>query len=485
MRRRIALFGLLAALAASAHADDPLPPGQAPVPDFRRLPVTRAVAEIRKAGFKPGIIYELMVDPAIPMDVVVAQRPAPGLKGGFRLGGIVDLRIAAQRAGPAIGRSWEQLRTARGWTEPEAETPAPPPAPSPKPPAGSGPIDEGDDPTPPALVPPPVAPENAVPPPAAPPDATPPAAAPPAAVPPEVPAPATSEPLATGSPDAPGVAGAADPSKVPNLTGLSLNDAENLVRRARMTLYVERVAGHPVGKVLRQEPPPGTPRPPVDVVVVKVVVTAGGDALGATPPPAAVAVRDVQVPDVLDRYPAQARRILEDVGLVVAEEAADSGPAGRVADQIPGAGDRVQKGSTVRIRIAPGEAAQPLAPPDVPPERPVPTETPTPAPTEPVDPSQLEAPTPISPPEGTAMPDDRTLPIAFMWKAVRGATTYVLEVEEQGAEGWLPSVRRPVRTTAVSVDVERISASPAPLRWRVRALASRREGPACPWVVLR
>jgi hypothetical protein len=291
---------------------------------------------------------------------------------------------------------------------------------------------------------------------------------------------------------------------VPSLVGLALVDAEGLARRAGIAIYVERVAGHPIGRVLTQEPVAGSARTPGDVV--KVRVTAGGDAPGQAPPPPSVGVRDVIVPDVLDRQPLQARRILEDMGLVVTEEEATSGPPGRVVDQIPSVGDVVPKGTVVRIRVTPvaapivrppapspsapaPEVRTPAAPPAYEPTPVPPAAAPVPpqgaAPEPCVLPARLVAPYPISPSAGTELPGDRLVPVGFTWKAVGGADGYVLEVEEKGTDAWLPSVRRPVRSTAAMLEVERLSSSPGALRWRVRAVAGGREGPPCPWVVLR
>jgi hypothetical protein len=288
-------------------------------------------------------------------------------------------------------------------------------------------------------------------------------------------------PEAVGSPDAPEVAGPIDREHVPELIGLALTDADGLARRSGLTLHVDRIPGHPVGRVVSQVPTAGTPRPPGDVV--KVTVTAGGDAPGTPPPPAAVEVRDVLVPDVLDRLPAQARRILEDMGLRAVEEAATGGSPGRVADQLPGAGDVVPKGSAVTIRIAPGTATTSAAPR---PRSPAPRERPLdPVPVPAGPPGTLAAPIPVSPPEGTELPPEPSFPIGFTWRAVTGASGYVVEVEEEGPEGWIMSSRRPVRTSAVTVEVERLSASTGALRWRVRAVAAGREGPPSAWVTMR
>ena len=94
-------------------------------------------------------------------------------------------------------------------------------------------------------------------------------------------------------------------------------------------------------------------------------------------------------------------------------------------------------------------------------------------------------PTAISPPEQTALPKLRTLPLGFSWTPVEGAEAYILEVEEQSGSAWLPSMRKPVRTSAATLEIERVAGTPGALRWRVRAVAGGSEGSPCAWVTLR
>jgi hypothetical protein len=182
------------------------------------------------------------------------------------------------------------------------------------------------------------------------------------------------------------------------------------------------------------------------------------------------------VPDLLDRSAAQAQRILEDMGLWCLVEEVDFGPPGRVADQTPHAGDVVARGTAVSVRIATIAVSPKGAPPPAPPPERRPSTLP---------PGPLAAPSPVSPPEGTVMPEDRALSMAFAWRPVAGADAYVLEIEEQGPDGWIASVRKGVRASAATVEFERLSPGSAALRWRVRALASGREGPPSAWISLR
>lgn len=310
-------------------------------------------------------------------------------------------------------------------------------------------------------------------------------AAPDAPAEPEVartgPTPGDAAPVATGSPEAPREAGPVDPTRVPELVGLALIDAETLAREAGLDLYVERVAGHPVGRILEQVPAGGTPKPQGNVV--KVTVTAGGDYAAATPEAPEVYVTEVFVPDLLDRTKLQARRILEDLGLVVTEEPAKGGMPGRVVDQRPAMGTKVQKGSEVVIRVGPGT----LPAPPKGPYRPS-SDAPAPVPPSSETPSGPSGttPRPIAPAAGTTLPADATLGMAFMWSKVTGATAYLLEIEERTPDGWLASARKPVRATAATLELVRLDTeTKRAFRWRVRAVVDGKQGPPSDWVVLR
>ena len=328
--------------------------------------------------------------------------------------------------------------------------------------------------------------------PSLPPPATGPALAPPAPPPaaepvrtPEPP-PAATAPLPavplTGSPDAPAVAERAKPGIVPEVKGLELADAEQRAHEAGLVLYVERVAGHPVGRVLSQVPEAGAARAIGSVITV--TVTAGGDYEGAHPPAPTVEVLVVTVPDLLDRTPLQAGRILSELGLAMRQEAATKGPAGCVVDQKPGYGTEVEKGSVVTVWATPppAKAPSPFPTPAAPPTGPS-AAAPKPAPAPSAPPAG--APAPVSPSEGTVLPKTRTVPVGFTWTPIAGADGYVLEIEEHSGAAWLPSARKPVRSSAATVDVERLAPTAGDLRWRVRALVAGVEGTPSAWVTLR
>ncbi len=524
----LALFASSPGPARGAEGEDeapaPAPERQVRVPDVRRLRPLDAARRLTAVGLNVGRLFEIRVPVGWQHGLVVQQAPPPSTPEAPQLlpvGGEVALAVSAAQDGPAGGRP-----SPEGWPR---VTPPPPPAPPPPvpPPPEAGPSEEAgpspDDELPlapsgvlpiaplpaeaPALPPPPPAPpapperrppdpvllpvteRPPAPPPVAlpplpslpdarPPDARPEAPSPalPALPPSRLPVASPGAPRATGSPDAPAPAPKADPGRVPALIGLKIADAEHQASQAEMTLYVERVAGQPVGHVLEQIPGPGQPRPPAGVV--KVVVAAGGDHRAELAPPPLVTVSEIAVPDLLDRTPPQVERILEDLGLVAALETAERGPAGRVADQEPAAGTVVPKGATVVVRVAPDRprpAAEPApARPDGPAE-----------PDRPPGPVPEGAPVPLAPAAATAMGGERGLAVGFTWRAVGAADAYVVEVEEQGADGWLPIARQVSRTSAVVVEVERLATPPGVLRWRVLAVVRGRRGEPCPWVVLR
>jgi len=253
-----------------------------------------------------------------------------------------------------------------------------------------------------------------------------------------------------------------------------------------MSLNVERVGGHPLGRVLEQIPAAGSPRPPGGIV--KVIVTAGGDFEDRAPGAPSALVPEVEVPDLLDRTAPQARRILEDLGLKVKERVAARGLAGRVVDQQPALGERLVKGEYVLVWIGPPDEAAPPEPAAASP-RPAAPEPRDPAPvaTERTRPAPREAPVPIAPLEGTRLPREATIALGFSWEAAEGVRTYLVEVEEESAQGtWIGILKKPVRQTAAAIEIERLSVDPARrLRWRVRGVGDSGEGPPSAWIVMR
>lgn len=178
---------------------------------------------------------------------------------------------------------------------------------------------------------------------------------------------------------------------VPNLVGLSSEEATRFAQRSGFEVVPLRVPGSPAGVVLTQDLVPGREAPTGSPIGIHVAsgrgVAAAPDARAAaaipvppsgfttppvgpspemtTPRPEVVptppddqpfvtpTARGVVVPPVLDRTPEQARRILEDAGLRYREEVATSGVPGRVMDQDPPAGARRPLGAEIVVKIPP------------------------------------------------------------------------------------------------------------------------------------
>lgn len=494
LRRRLAAGALVTVLLSACLVVVPLPSADAEnvrIPDVRRMRLSDARRALEQAGLRLGDVWEVSWERILrlrrvrfPVGYVYVQAPQAGTTWPserpihLAISALSERRalpvgllkvLESGRAGsssdapPGVASRPLAVPPRPAMPQPDSTTPPLPPPPDLPPARGE------ETPVRPAVPQPPVAPPTVEPDP-------PPPGQPPAAV---------------GSPDAPRPAPPADPRKVPSVLGLELAEAEQLVRDAKMTLYVERVPGHPVGRVLEQQPLPYAARPAGGVV--KIVVTAGGDFEGAAPPSPDVYVPDVAVPDMLDRTELQAGRIIGDLGLVMQKEMAKRGLPGRVVDQMPAAGGKVPKGGVVRVWIGPPDPNAPQQPEPGPPQAPAlpPSDAPPPEapPQQPLPPGPLPAgvPKPLSPGHGTEMPKDETVPVGFTWRGVKGAQVYIVEVEEEGAEGaWLPSVRKPSKKTAVILDVERLGTSKSGrLRWRVRAVLNGREGQPSEWMLLK
>ncbi len=447
----LVLAGLVAAFEpACLEADDP-PPAVVPDVSMRRLP--EAAALLAENGINLERYYEHRYSQGYALGLVIQQKPRPGTL--VKRGSGVQLMVMAAANGGPDGRlpdpAWPRVRPFAAPSVVPAGTPLVTPLVTPPPPPRLPGAQGGSEPGAPLAPEPPLPAYEPLP------------SAPP-----------------SGSPDAPAVAERATPGEVPDLRGLTLADAEQRAREAELELYVERVPGHPVGRVVTQVPEVGQQR--AKGAVVKVTVTAGGDYDGETAPAPAVDVPRVMVPDLLDRTAPQAERILTDLGLVFKQEQAKSGLPGRVADQKPAAGAEVPKGSLVQVWILPAAPA----PPGPSGSAPVGTRAPPAAPTAPSG-AQAPAgvPAPIAPSEGTLMPKQPTLLLGFSWLPVEGAEAYLVEIEEQGPSGWLAGARKPVRATATTIELERIAATAGALRWRVRAILAGREGSPCDWVTLR
>jgi beta-lactam-binding protein with PASTA domain len=534
--RVVALVAMLSTclLAAAAHAE---PEKGVVVPDLGGFDLGQAQSAVLRAGLKVGAVHEISPERLHALVLayypdkfpdaaayvrtrefgrILQQLPKPGVRAP--LGSKVDVTILARRDGklppqpafrlepvplPPIRAPETAVESPATVPEENVEPVGAPPAPVPvaaAPPASQPPSAVPAEAAQPAREPQPVRQPQPV--------RTPEADAPAAARTDEEAAPARAEDareerpstppdwrglgpqdgrdkpaetvLVKGSPDAPAIAPEGDPQVVPTLVGLDVHDADQLARQSEMTLYIERVPGHPVGRVLEQIPAAGAGRPGKGIV--KVIITAGGDYAAPRQPAApAVFVPEVDVPDVLDRTQPQAWRILEAVGFLVREVAAKRGLPGRVVDQRPAMGTRAPRGSPVTIYIGPGK----IEPRD--PHTPRRAAAPRSAPAAAMPTSPAGAPQPITPAPGTRLPEDASIPLGFSWRPIVGATAYTLEVEEQSPEGnWLPNERRTVRTTATTLDLVRLdTAARRAFRWRVRVVKDGRVGPPSAWVGLK
>jgi beta-lactam-binding protein with PASTA domain len=119
---------------------------------------------------------------------------------------------------------------------------------------------------------------------------------------------------------------------VPDLGGLTLAEARDRLRKARLGLgAVDGPGADPAARVAGQDPPPGSPVRRRSVVNVTMVV----------PTPL------VTVPDLRGRTRSEAAALLEPLGLHLLV----SSGAGRVRTQRPAAGDQVPTDSTVEVTL--------------------------------------------------------------------------------------------------------------------------------------
>ncbi|HQL94865.1 MAG TPA: PASTA domain-containing protein [Candidatus Hydrogenedentes bacterium] len=161
--------------------------------------------------------------------------------------------------------------------------------------------------------------------------------------------------LASGSPVDFVVSLGPPPVAVPDLTGLTVPEAEAALAAAELTagaVTEEHSATVPAGRIIRQTPVAGTEVAPGSAVALVV-------SLGPVPV-------TVPVPNVTGLTMPEAEAALAAAGLVVggaAEEYSATVPAGRIIRQDPAAGMQVAPGSAVAFVVSLGPA--PVAVPDV------------------------------------------------------------------------------------------------------------------------
>ena len=128
---------------------------------------------------------------------------------------------------------------------------------------------------------------------------------------------------------------------VPNVVGLSRPDAERALDQSGFDIgdVTEQPSSQPRGEVVDTRPRPGTQTPIPGPIAL---VLSGGPNI-------------VQVPDVVGRTFAEARQLLQQIGLALGEVTADNGgtPEGSAAvvSQSPAAGSSVAAGSRVTLRV--------------------------------------------------------------------------------------------------------------------------------------
>ncbi len=74
--------------------------------------------------------------------------------------------------------------------------------------------------------------------------------------------------------------------------------------------------------------------------------------------------------------------------------------------------------------------------------------------------------------------------VRLTWNSVRGASGYLLEVEEQVDGAWKPIIRKPLSEPTTLLDLTPASRG-SDYRWRVRSVVGRKGGRAASWAHLR
>lgn len=215
---------------------------------------------------------------------------------------------------------------------------------------------------------------------------------------------------------------AAEPLRVPDLSGMNLDQAGDAVRARGLVLAVGKgtlpaPTPHLASRVGAQSPPAGSAARRGDRVEVTLYAT--------------TTVREYEVPQLvgLTELDALARLREARLGGEVDRSAAPSGSGqpGRVWAQLPLAGTLVGYGTTVLIRVWPDARA--VAP------------TPTPVPWTPPPPPPPPTPTPAPRPEAVGENTD----LAGVWDTGRGMVVRIGPTSDGSYAGTLVSVTRPLR----------------------------------------
>jgi eukaryotic-like serine/threonine-protein kinase len=133
------------------------------------------------------------------------------------------------------------------------------------------------------------------------------------------------------------VSGGQQMGTVPTVIGMTREQAEVVLETAGFSVgeIIEQASQQPRGEVVETRPAAGSQAPmPTPVALV----LSGGPSV-------------LRVPDLVGRSLAEARRLLEQIGLVVGDVTTDGGGGSTVLGHTPEAGAAVSSGSRVNLRV--------------------------------------------------------------------------------------------------------------------------------------
>jgi eukaryotic-like serine/threonine-protein kinase len=133
------------------------------------------------------------------------------------------------------------------------------------------------------------------------------------------------------------VSGGQQMGTVPTVIGMTREQAEVVLETAGFSVgeIIEQASQQPRGEVVETRPAAGSQAPmPTPVALV----LSGGPSV-------------LRVPDLVGRSLAEARRLLEQIGLVVGDVTSDGGGGSTVLGHSPEAGASVSAGSRVNLRV--------------------------------------------------------------------------------------------------------------------------------------
>ena len=140
---------------------------------------------------------------------------------------------------------------------------------------------------------------------------------------------------------------------MPNITGMTVEDAENALKKIGMKVQVDYVESDSVdsGIVLNTDVEEGTPLKQGTTVVLKV----------------SVGITGVEVPNVADKTYETAERLLKNRGLTInrVDNYSDTVEEGMVISQSPESGVTVPKGTVVTVTVSKGREEQKIRVPNL------------------------------------------------------------------------------------------------------------------------